>query len=141
MSIKTAIEGVMDLVGAISGIRKAPDAPPEDMSVFPFAVAWPGETHHEYTAGSATSERLSLMTIVVQLHIARKVDLPREYATAIPYADSIPNAIMGDVTLGGTAQTFGYIDASELQVMKWGETDTIGFEFRIYDVKIRTSVT
>lgn len=140
MSIQTAIEGVIDLVGAVTGIRYAPDEPPDSVSVYPFVTAFPGPGTHEYTAGSATYERLTLFTIVVQLHVARR-DLERDYRELIPYADSIPNAIMSDLTFGGTVQTFGIIETDGLVPLRWGETDTLGYEYRITDVKIRTSVT
>lgn len=127
----------MDIVGAVSGIRKAPDEPPEDMSVFPFAVAWPGETRHEY---NVPGERKTLMNIVLELHVARK-DLPRDYATLIPYADSIPNAIMDDQTLGGVVDTFWRIDVAELGILNWNTVQTIGYRFTLVDVKLRTAIT
>lgn len=140
MSIKTAIEGVIDLIGAVTGIRYAPDEPPDSVTVWPFITAFPGPGTHEYTAGSSSQERLTLMTIVVQLHVARQ-DLARDYRELIPYADSIPNAIMSDLTFGGTVQTFGVIETDGLVPLAWGEQATLGYEFRITDVKIRTTVT
>lgn len=130
MGLLAAIQALQDTVGAVSGIKKAPDYPPDSINSFPFAVAYPADGTWEVYAGTTKA----LHTLVVEIHVAR-ADLPAAVANVIGYGDSVPKAILADTTLGGTISTFSDI-TYEFGSLDWGETKTVGFRFRINGVKI-----
>lgn len=132
-TLQDAIVQIQALVSGISGIRGAPDEPPDQISHYPFAVCFPESGVYE--AGVPAGCMQGLHDIVVELHVARK-DLPRDYRKAIAYAKSIPNAILnalGTVNLD-TVSTVGFI-RYEFGVLNWGETPTMGFRFVLESVK------
>jgi hypothetical protein len=132
--VDDVIKGIMDIVGAVSGIRAAPDYPPESINVFPFAVCYPG-------TGRIIIEPAGVMKglheIVLEIHVARK-DLSRDVQAAIPFVDSIPLALCGDVTFGGTTSTWGAI-RYQFMPLGWNGVETIGWRFWIESVKVQTS--
>jgi hypothetical protein len=76
-----------------------------------------------------------LHDVLVQLHVARK-DLVLDVAAAMPYGDSVPEAIFADPTLGGKAQTFQRIDY-EFGEMSYGGSPTVGWRWTVVGVKIQ----
>lgn len=136
MTLQSAIAGAQTIVGAISGIRSAPAYPPEELSVFPFAVAYSGGGTWEF---GPAGDKKGLHNIIVELHVQRK-DLARDVTAAMAYSDSIPNALMLDTTLGGNASTFGRI-TYVFGPLGYGGIDTIGFRFTIEAVKIISALS
>ena len=135
--LKNAVLAVQATLRTVTGIRGAPDYPPEQIPAeyFPFAVAYPGSgvsTFH------VPGERLFLGEIVVELHVSRK-DLPNAARSAMGFADSIPNALMVDPTIDGKVETFGGIDQS-FGELGWGDLPTLGFRFILRGVKIRVTL-
>ena len=140
MTQQAAILAVVDIVGAISGIQEAPDYPPENISVFPFAVAYPGDGEHIVgTLVNSTGERKFLGQIVVEVHVAR-ADLPSAVQSSIGFGDSVPNALLKNPTLNGTVSTFQSITQT-FGELDWDEVKTLGYRFIINGVKIQTTIT
>jgi hypothetical protein len=135
-SLVDVCTAVAALVASISGIRRAPTYPEESLNIFPFVVVYPGAGSENY---AVPGERLSLSSIVVELHVARK-DMPRDIAAAMPYGDSIPNKLMLDPTVSGKADTFGGIEWT-FGELNWGAQQTLGFRFTMLNVKRRNNVT
>jgi hypothetical protein len=136
-TLQAFVDQVQDAVGALSGIRGAPDEPPEQIAAFPFAVAYVRDGSYEEKQGTLLGNH----TVVVELHVARK-DLARDVAAAMGYAKSIPNAIYdarrdGSLTssshLGRISYTFG--------PMNWAELATLGFRFVIEDVRTEDTIS
>lgn len=136
-TLQDFIDQVQDAVGALSGIRGAPDEPPESINVFPFAVAYARDGTYEQQKGMMKG----LHNVVVELHVARK-DLARDVQAAMGYAKSVPNAILdaqedGNLAaaswLGRISYTFG--------PMAWAGQETIGFRFVIEDVRTEDAIT
>ena len=131
MGLQTAISALQDIVGAVSGIKKAPDYAPDSINAFPFSVAY---------ADSGTFENVSadfgkaLHTLIVEIHVAR-VDLPASIKNVMEYGDSVPAAILAKPTLNNTVSTFRDITYT-FGPLDWGTTKTIGFRFQINGVKI-----
>jgi len=144
--IQDAINEIMDLVGALSGIKAAPDYPHEDASVFPFAIAYEGAGSWEFgAAGGSYGEKKALLSIVIELHVAR-VDLPRDAQKAVFYSDAIPNAIMKGVRnnmLNSKIDTMGSIETSGLIGMSYGSKDinTLGYRCGSRNIQIRSDIT
>lgn len=136
------IQAVMDIVGQVSGIREAPDYPPEQLSDFPFAVAFPGEGDHRF---GVPGERLFLGSVILEIHVSR-VDLPVAVQNAIGFGDTIPNALMKFVKTPGALPLNGAADVFEdiLQTfgeLNWGDTQTLGYRFTITKIKARSNIT
>jgi len=144
--IQDVINEVMDAVGALSGMKSAPDYPPEDASAFPFAFAYEGPGVWEFgTAGGDYGAKKALLSIVVELHVARK-ELASDVRKAVFYSDVVPNAIMKAVRgdfMGGTIDTIENIDTSGLIPMAYGskEANTIGYRFTVNGIKMRSDIT
>ena len=135
-TLQDAIEQVQVIMTAVTGIRSAPELPPEQINQFPFAVAFPGE-------GEFTIEMGALMdgihSIILELHIARK-DLPRDVDKAGAYVDSIPKALWSNPTLNGRIRWFKRI-SYKFGPLGWGNMDTLGIRFTIHEVEIATGYT
>lgn len=135
-----AILAVVALIRTISGIKQAPDYPPENIGDFPFATAFPGDGEHTVgTLVNNTGERKFLGSIVLELHVARK-DLPYDVQASIGYGDSIPNILLKNITLSGKVDTFGSITQT-FGEMDWGDVKTLGYRFIINEVKQRNTIT
>jgi hypothetical protein len=135
MSQKDLILSIAQIVRGISGIREAPDYPPEQMADFPFAVVYPGDGRHMgHALAGAVGLKKWVGSVIVEIHVGRR-DLPSTVASLLDFADSVPNALLADPTLGGKCDTFGEIKQS-FGELGWGDTPTIGFRFVISDIKI-----
>ena len=136
MGLVAAIADIQATVGALTGIREAPDYPTDQTSVFPtsFCFAGSGEWKQQ-PAGSRTG----LHTITLQIHWDRK-DLPRDVTKALGFCETIPNAIMKDYRLGGTVDTVVDPITYTFGVLEWGGIQTIGWSFNI-TVKIMEAIT
>jgi len=135
VTIQTAIAHIQGLAEGLPGIRQAPDFPPEQMNVFPFAVCYPAAG--EFQAGPMGLMK-GLHNLVVEIHVARK-DLPRDVETALPFGEALAAAVMDDPTLGGTVDT---VRADEgisytFGALAWGGQETVGWRLTI-PVKIQT---
>lgn len=134
MTLAAAIGHIQATVGAVDGIRAAPAYPPDSMAVYPFTVCYPG---------SGTWERMSdwkkgLHTVNLEVHWARK-DLYRDVEKAAAFAETIPNAILSDPTLGGHCETITAVSYS-FGAMQYGGVDTIGYRYQV-TFKDETAIT
>jgi hypothetical protein len=136
------IQAIMDIVAQVSGIREAPDYPPEQLSDFPFAVAFPSEGTHYF---GVVGERKFIGNVILEIHVSR-VSLPNAVENSIGFGDSIPNALMaftktaGALPFNGTADTFESI-AQTFGELNWGDTQTLGYRFTITNIKVRTTIS
>lgn len=133
-TLQEAIEALQAAAGAVEGVKFAPDYPPEQMSDFPFVVTYPVNVKlHQ----GPTEMITYLYDIRIELHITR-VWLENDIYTALPYAESIPNAIYTCLNDNATAQ--GDVNGS-FGALGWGEGDTavptIGFQWTFSQVKIQ----
>ena len=134
----TVVEFQQTVRKKVSGIKTAPDYPPEKASDFPFLVTYPGDGLLNW---DTTEQFIGLHTIVVEFHIARK-DLPFDVQSALVFAESIPNALYAgfkDDSIS-TPQTFGAISYT-FGALSWAGQDTVGFRWEVSGVKILTSIS
>ena len=137
-----AILEVVSIVSQVSGIKSAPNYPPEQINgdMFPFAVAYPGNgTHIVGTLVNNTGERKFLGEIVIEIHVAR-LDLPSAVQASIGFGDSIPNILLKNPTLNGTISTFTSITQT-FGELDWDSTKTLGYRFILNGVKQLTTIT
>ncbi len=125
LTLQAAIVAIQNKADALTGVRGAPDYPPEDINVVPFAVTYMSSARHEIgSAGRMTS----FFNLVTEIHVSRK-DLPRDIAGVIAYADSFPAALRDDPTLGGAITAIVGPVLSLFTPMEWNSIKTIGFQF------------
>jgi hypothetical protein len=134
-TLQDAINAIQDVVGGVSGIRSAPDYAPDQLSTFPFALAFARTGTFEV---GPVGMGKGLHTIVVEVHVARK-DLPRDIQAAMAFSDAVPLALLADTTLGGVVSTFTNI-RYEFGPMLWGKLETLGFRFYVEGIKLQTGL-
>ena len=136
--LSAVIEAVQAITRAVFGVRVAPDYPPEALNVFPSIVAYDGGGVDEF---GVAGERRALDSIVLEVHFQNR-NLPIAVSAAMPYRDSVVNALMDDPTLDGTCDTFASIDRSAFQPMAWGDpvVKTLGWRFTITGIKRRVTL-
>jgi len=125
-TLQEAITEIQALVGALTGIRKAPTAAPESASAFPFAVCYPESGHWE----RVSDWKKGLHTVVVEVHVAR-IDLARDIASALSYSESLVNALLNAPTLGGKVDTIVGSISYKFGEMKYAGQPTLGWQFRV----------
>lgn len=127
-SIAGAIARIQTLVGAISGIKAAPTAPPGQMAQYPYAMIYQG-------AGTWTTEASGTKrfegNLVLELHVPF-ADLSRASDTLAGYVESVVNALAGDPTLNSTVATIQWPIAFDgLVARNYAGTDTLAYVWRI----------
>lgn len=135
-TLQEFVDQVQDAVLTISGIRSAPDEPPESAGFFPFVATYVSSGYWERRKDTMVGDH----NVAVELHMSR-INLPWNVAQAMAYAKSIPSAILaawrdGDFDssshMGGISYTFG--------PMSWDVTDTVGFRFVIENVRTEDAI-
>ena len=144
-TLQAVIDQIQDVVAAISGIRAAPHEPPDNINIYPFAVAF--AKTGTWTLGKPTGCMTGMHDIVIELHTGVRKDLARDVTAAMAYAKSVPNAIGTAqlVTVSLTAlEAIGSI-TYEFGPMVWGPLDksvnTIGWRWTIHNVKTIDALT
>ena len=122
----TDLRGVQDIVGALAGIRIAPDVPTEqttggDVTAF----CYPGTGTFELITVGREQGTHTLHLYV----ITPRRNLRTDWARIIGLGDTVPRALLGDVTLAGTMcnrairYTFGELE--------WGGQQEFGWLFEL----------
>jgi hypothetical protein len=141
MSLIGIIQAIQDTVGAVTGIRAAPDYPPENLnSIFPFSVCYPESGTYTEGPGGVSAYK-ALHNIKLQIHFGR-ADLPKSVEAAIPYGDLIAKALLIDPQINDSCDTFDEI-LYTFGPLAWGEPaiPTIGWDFTLTNVKEIESTT
>lgn len=134
MSMAGVVAYIQATVGAVEGIRLAPAYPPEQANVYPFAVCYPGSGSWTRMSGW----KKAMHTVNLEIHWPRK-DLYRDVERAVEYAETIPNDLLSDPTLGGNCETITDMSYS-FGAMTYGGVDTIGWRYSI-TYKDETAIT
>lgn len=111
---------------SISGIRAAPDNPPEAVNALPFAVSYPSVGRLE--TQSAGWGKL-FITIFTELHFSRQL-LNKGVEQALPYAESFSAKLMADPGLSSSVEEVAGIKVS-FGKLEWGGLETIGWRFEV----------
>lgn len=124
-SIIAAVAEIQRVVGLLEGMRAAPDAPPEQINVYPFALSYIGQCE---VSKSSAHHTIRIFTIVTEIHVARK-DLPRDIAKLNAYPTSVPDALWADPTLGETVDTLLSCQGA-ITPMEYGGVQTLAWVFQ-----------
>lgn len=142
--ITTAITEIIADLQELAGIAPITDYPAESIGrpwprVFVYAQngSWRVYTHDN---GDGHATAITVQTIRVRV-IANRSDLPKDMALLMPYADSVPLALLSGYTtdkFNGSMLTFGDarspganagIDFAGPVADEWGGTPTIELQF------------
>lgn len=138
MALSDAIGEIQELIGALTGIRTAPDTPDESV-VFPAALTY-------LARGTFQNGPPEVMTglhdIAIEIHVARGGSLARAVAECMPYAESVPDALWGALRDGTITelQTWGSIDYVFGPAV-WGGVPTVAFTFTMRGAKTQEAIT
>lgn len=136
MALQDAIAALQVIVNAVSGIRQAPEYPPDGVMVYPTAIAYASNgTWTVLTKGGAKA----LHTLVLDV-LFDPTHLPAAVKEAMRLSDALPKAILADPTLGGTVETFGMISYEFRPLPEWGEPPPLGWRLRLDNVKVLTAL-
>ena len=139
MSVKDACVQIAAVVGGVTGIRYASDTPPENNNTWPIAVVFPLSGNQ---AAGPIGTRRGLHNIVIDVLIAKQQStLPRRLEFLVPLLDSIPAALLAEVTDSGdrfssTIDTFAQINYQWIPITDYTGTPCEGYRFTMTDVKI-----
>lgn len=125
------------VVSQVSGIQQAPTNPQGTMNVFPFVVTY--LTSGNLGAG-AQGTRKSLYNVAIDV-LTNRIDLANDLAILQPFVDSVPAALIAEVSdngdrFGGTISTFDEITMQFIPMVKYAEVECIGYRFILNNVKI-----
>ena len=133
-TIKGVVDAVQDAVGAVSGIKGAPDYPTEQASDFPFVTTYPAKL----AAIDGSPEQFSAAWDVnVEFHLARR-NLPSEVQQSLELGEPLLNAIFSALKTGQVAHK-GI--EGEFTEMVWGDVQTIGYRFVVRGVRVNTAMS
>lgn len=134
-NIDDIIAKIQDCAAA-AGAKYAPDFPPEQSAVYPFAVTYPSRA--KWTSLGAGAMK-GLVTVTTEIHVQRR-DLARDVERANVFAQGFPNEIWNDPTLGGKVDTVLAVRQVSFGSLSWAGTDTLGYTFEI-DFKVEPILT
>lgn len=133
--------------GGNGSLRAAPDNPPDQMNIFPFAIAY-ADTGR-WLWGRGVGDKKGLHEIAVEIHWARR-DLGRENEVMGPWIERVPNLMMlkfiNDNKWNSTIDAFGGDEGDDAityttgPLGTWGGVEHFGIRFVIHKVKIHSNI-
>lgn len=135
--IKDALAAIVTVVSGVSGIAQAPTNPNETQNAFPFAVTY-------YTRGSLAAvpvgTKKDLFDVAIDV-LTKKIFLPNDLATLIPFLDTVSAALIAEVSdtgdqFGGKITTFDSVQISFIPLLDYAGVPMIGYRFMMTNVKI-----
>lgn len=129
MTIAAVLVAAQAAVEGVTGILDVPDNPPEALNVFPAAVCYvaSGDVQELAVGPILGGEHV----LAIELHVApRATGLPLAVAAAADYYDSVPTALLTNTALRAAVDRLERLTYT-FGALKWGETDTIGFTWRL----------
>ena len=139
-AIVTAITEIVTVLRGVSGLKNVPINPPEQMNYDTYAVVYP-ERGSIDVAPIGTRESLHNIAIDV---LTTRTDLARDMARLEPFLDTIPNALLSEMTDSGdifsnSIETFGALTYAFIST-DYGGTPVIGYRFVMEGVKIQVNL-
>jgi hypothetical protein len=138
MTLDGAIRSVQSILGGISGIRSAPDYPPDSVNQGLTIITRPGPGNWQYRAVAPLDKR-GQHTIIIELMTPHR-DMARDIQALCGYLDIIPDALMQDVTLRGAADQIGDIRTDGLVRLEYNGIDMLAIRWHLENVYLVTEV-
>lgn len=125
---------VQDVVAAVTGIRMAPDTPPEQSAISDVVgYCYPGTgSFTEITAGRASGRHtLHLVILTPRRH------LRTDYARIVGLGDTVPRALLSAGTLAGTTLQINEVRYT-FGALEWGGQQEFGWLFELDTLSVGT---
>lgn len=141
MTIANALTQIASVVSGVSGIKAAPANPAENINEYPFCLIYVMEGTTEI---SETGTRLHLFNVAIDLLTVRR-DISLDMAILTPFLDSIPQALLSEVSSGGDLfqggiDTWGMLREEFLPFYPYAGVDMIGYRFTMEACKLRVNL-
>lgn len=125
------------VISNVPGIHQAPVNPMETMNDYPFAAIYVATGN---LGAGAIGTRKSLYNIAIDV-LTPRLDLNRDLEILDPFIDSIPDALVAEVSGSGnrfsqTISTFTEITIQFIPMVNYAGVQMIGYRFVMVDVKI-----
>ena len=143
--IVTAINEIAKVLKTVNALKSVQEYPPEQMNYDLYAVVYPNSGAVDI---SPTGTRETLHNINIDV-LRQRTDLARDMTALYPLIDSVPHALMLEVSYDsdGTAgsqfndsiETFGNLSYSLIQ-SDYGGTPVIGYRFIMEETKIQVNL-
>ena len=121
-----AVAALQDIVGALTGIKGAPDYPETDVILFPYLLAYLSSGNIVGATMDGGTDAVD--TITLDLHAGTSENFTAGIRVAAGYLDTILGALEDDGDLNGTVQSIGQITYTLGTLSPW---KTIGYRFQI----------
>lgn len=142
--LESAVDYLMGtLMSSVTGIKQAPNKPPDSMSEFPYAIAWP--LQGRVVGDGAPNTYRNIATIRLEVHVGRN-DLPVSVDSVYPFLERALDKILysSNVTLNGNVDTLIYDENNPIQWefgdLEWLGTPTIGWRINL-PMKLKRTAT
>jgi hypothetical protein len=134
---QTAIAAVAAVIDGITGIEDAPTYPPETTGLTIFAVTY--LTRSEVNIGPVGT-RKQLANISIDLLKVRS-DIALDLEVLLPYTDSIPNALLTEMSYSGdrfsnSMETFEKLTTEFMPLYVYGSVQMVGYRFTMENCKL-----
>jgi hypothetical protein len=126
MSVTGAVARLQTLSSGLTGMRLAPNYPPEQANAFPFAISYIDNGRLESARlGSVLSDGYHVLA--TEIHVARR-DLPTAIESAEGFLALFVTALQGDPTLNSQVMIIERMNYT-FGALQYGGVDTIGYRF------------
>ena len=136
MTIQNVINDIQDTILALSGIKAAPDYPPNKIAIAPAAITYPASGSLGANSAGWFQE---LHNVNIDL-VVPMLDMTSDFTKLNPYLRSIPNEIFDDPTFGGNASTFDTVTYTLITFEDAGIAYR-GYRFTVNNIKITPAIT
>lgn len=117
-------------------LRAWPDEPPESLPVYPISVAYAMKGSWEVASLSSSAPLVApgcwkaQHTIALEIHVCTRTDLARNIKDAMSFGDTVPVALLGDMTLAATVDVLNEVRYT-FGPLEWSGQKTLGWRFEI----------
>jgi hypothetical protein len=137
MTIQSMMAAIATVVDSVSGIRVATSLPPDNPPPDPVAIVFLFASNVEV---SPLGTRRSLTNVAIDVLKVRR-DLPRDLGVLNPFLDSVPLALISEISTGGgrfanSMSTFGRVTIQLLPDFDYAGVQMIGYRLIMEDCKI-----
>lgn len=130
MTINAAVLRLQAVVGAVAGVKSAPDYPPDKPAAYPFAIAYMGGGDFNSLRHSERLDRY-VGNITLELHVSAQ-NMPSRVAEITPMIELIRDAIAADSRLNNTLSApISSLNVSPLQGFTYAGVETLGYIFTV----------
>lgn len=127
MTSRAVVQSIAAKARALTGMRAAPDNPPDVIAAYPFAVTYllRGSWH-----GADATWGEGKATFACDVHLSRLPDTGRQLETYAELPRTLALAILSDETLGGACTSVNDVRCSFTR-MGYNGIETAGYRFEI----------